>query len=354
MCNRIALAVVAAALASASPALALNQQKHYDVTLASCTRAGVPRAFCNRVATEVYNVDANEFDDLSAHSQIPEGVSACDAANASLWRVFWLGGQVRSSIIAVGNDGSTASADAVAQNLGRALHTLQDDCAHSGMSNPQHAWHSLSDVCRGTTESPDVQTPAFSCAASETDAVFSAFVDVLHDGGADFASLGSVSTDDDNHWPAYTDVCDFLGSAGDWKGTDTRWDLNVVRPALTDRLVSGLYGADSSQFAYLCTGASNGVVPQYSYDNRDTSGGAQSCLKIHAFCLGKADGVAADAEPPPYEANDVPADPTPAPAPDASVHGGCSVGGASSPSSAALPLALLLVSFLLLRRRDVI
>jgi len=351
---RIQAALAVAALASASsPALALNQSKHYDITLASCTHAGVPSSFCKRVATEVYDVDANEFDDLSAHSQIPDGVTACDAANASLWRVFWLGGQVRAAVIAVGSDGSRASADAVAQHLGRALHTVQDDCAHSGMSNPQHAWHSLADVCRGTTESPDVQTPAFACASNETDAIFSAFVDVLHDGGADFASLGNVETDDDKHWPAYSDVCDFLGSAGDWKGTDTRWDLKVVRPALTDRLVRGMYGADASQFAYVCTTSSNNVVPQYSYDNRDTSGGAQSCLKIHTFCLGKADGVAADAEPPPYETDDVARD-APAPAMDASVHGGCSVGGSSSSSSAAVPFALLLVSLLLLRRRDVL
>jgi hypothetical protein len=351
---RIQTALVAAALLTASAsAHALNQSKHYDVTLASCTHAGLPRAFCERVAVEVYNVDANEFNDLSAHSQVPAGSTACDAANDSLWRVFWLGGQVRASVIAVGNDGSRRSADAVAQNLGRALHTLQDDCAHSGMPNPQHAWHSLSDVCRGTTESPDVNPAAFACASNETDAVFSAFIDVLHDGGADFASFGNIETDNDKHWPAYTDVCDFLGSAGDWQGSDGRWDLRVVRPALTDRLVRGMYGADSSQFQFVCTSGSDNVVPQYSYDNRDTSGGAQSCLKIHAFCLGKADGVAADAEAPPYETDaTTTADPTPAPT--AGVHGGCSMNGDAPASSAAAPLGLLIAAFLLLRRKGAI
>ncbi|HEX8952733.1 MAG TPA: MYXO-CTERM sorting domain-containing protein [Polyangia bacterium] len=337
------------ALLSASTAHALNQSKHFDVTVASCTHAGLPSAFCNRVGAEVYDVDANEFNDLSAHSQIPVGTTACDAANASLWREFWLGGQVRASILAVGYQPSASANGQLAQQLGRALHTVQDNCAHSGMPNPQHAWHSLSDVCRGTTESPDVQTPAYGCAANETDAIFSAFVDVLHDGGADFASLTSVD-DEEKHWPAYGDVCSFLGSAGDWDGEDRRWDGDVVRAALTDRFVRALNGADSSQFAYVCTGYDNGVERAYSDSTRDTSGGAQSCVKIHAFCLGKADGAAPNAEPPPYEAND----PAPTPATAASMHGGCSAAPGAPTSSAATPLALLIVAFLLLRRRDVV
>jgi len=349
---RFHFALLAGALLSASTAHALNQSKHFDVTVASCTRAGLPSAFCNRVATEVYNVDANEFDDLSAHSQIPDGATACDAANASLWRVFWLGEKVHSSLVTVGSHATRAANDALAQELGRALHTIQDDCAHSGMPNPQHAWHSLKDVCKGTTESPDVQTPAFACAAAETDAVFSAFVDVVHDGGATFSALATIDTDDDKHWPGYGDVCDFLGSAGDWDGQDRRWSLDVVRAALTDRFVRALYGADATQFAYLCTGSDNGVERAYSDADLDTSGGAQSCLSIHAFCLGKADGAAPDADPPPYEAND----PAPTPAPvDAGMHGGCSAAGptagATASSAAPLALVLALVGLALRRRR---
>ncbi len=348
MRTRIALAAI---VLSASTAHALNQSKHFDVTVASCTHAGLPSAFCNRVGAEVYDVDANEFNDLSAHSQIPVGTTACDAANASAWRMFWLGGQVRSSILAVGNQVSQNGLDGLAQQLGRALHTVQDNCAHSGMPNPQHAWHSLKDVCKGTSESPDVQTPAFGCAANESDAIFSAFIDVLHDGGADFASLAGTD-DTGKHWPAYTDVCNFLGSAGDWDGEDRRWDLDVVRTALTDRFVRALNGADPSQFAYLCTGYDDGVERAYSDPNLDTSGGAQSCVTMHAFCLGKADGVAPDAEPPPYEAND----PAPTPATGASMHGGCSVAGpgaaATATSASALaPLALAFVLAALRRRR---
>ena len=344
---RIQGTLIIGALLSASTAHALNQSKHFDVTVASCTHAGLPAAFCNRVGAEVYDVDANEFNDLSAHSQIPVGATACDAANASLWRVFWLGGQVRGSIIAVGRKPNKQGTDGLAQQLGRALHTIQDNCAHSGMPNPQHAWHSIKDTCKGTNESPDTQTPAFACAAVETDAVFSAFVDVLHDGGATFSSLGNVDGGDKD-WPAYTDVCSFLGSAGDWDGQDRRWELGVVRQALTDRFVRALYGADASQFAYLCTGNDDSVERLYSDADLDTSGGAQSCLSVHAFCLGKADGVAPNAEPPPYEAND----PAPTPATEAGMQGGCSAAGPSAPATASLaPLALALAALGLRRRR---
>jgi uncharacterized protein (TIGR03382 family) len=348
---RIQLALVLTVLTGASTAHALNQSKHFDVTLASCASAGLPDAFCERVATEVYNVDAHEFNDLSAHSQIPDGSTACDAANTSLWRVFWLGGQVRAALANVAAHASVAANDAIAQNLGRALHTVQDNCAHSGMPNPQHAWHSLSDVCRGTVESPDVNPAAFACASNETDAIFSAFVDVVNDQHTRFADLTRITTDNDTHWPAYSDVCDFLGSAGDWNGQDRRWDNAVVRPALTDRLVRALYGADASQFARVCTGADNGVVAAYSDADHDTSGGAQSCIKIHTFCLGKAD-AAADAEPPPYEP--MPAAPVSSAATttNGQVTGGCSAGGSGSPDAAA-PLAFVLVAAALLfsRRR---
>ncbi|MCU1278294.1 MAG: hypothetical protein JWM53_1840 [bacterium] len=349
---RIEFTLALGALLTASTAHALNQSKHFDVTVQSCSAAGLPKAFCQRVGTEVYNVDANEFNDLSAHSQVPSGSTACDAANASLWRVFWLGGQLRGAVVAAGYSPSKAKHDTVAQHLGRALHTVQDNCAHSGMPNPQHAWHSLSDVCRGTVESPDVQPAAFSCARSETDAVFSAFIDVLHDNGGSFAQLANVTTDNDKHWPAYGDVCDFLGSAGDWSGSDNRWDNRVVRPAITSNLVSALFGADSSQFARVCTGAGDGVVPQYSDGTFDTSGGGQSCVKIHAFCLGKADG-AATSEPPPYETDVQSETPTDAPAAtSADVTGGCAVGGDQPLSGAALLAgALLLLAMRTLRRR---
>jgi MYXO-CTERM domain-containing protein len=331
---RTQVALVLGALAIGSTAHALNQSKHQEIAVASCTAAGMPSAFCNRVGVEVYNVDANEFNDLSAHSQIPDGSGACDAANASLWRVFWLGTQVRGVTLSVGYQPSKDGHTQLAQHIGRALHTIQDNCAHHGMPNPQHAWHSLKDVCQGTTESPDLVPDAFNCARVETDAVFEAFIEVLHDNGGDFAQLADVSDEDDTHWPAYGDVCDFLGSAGTWDGQDRRWDNSVVRPALTAQLVAAIGGADSSQFARVCSSDAD-VLPQYSDGVLDTSGGAQSCIKIHTFCLGKAD-QAANAEPPPWET-------APAPTHAAAMHGGCSVAGVAAPSSS--PTAALLLVF---------
>jgi hypothetical protein len=342
------LTIALGALLSASTAHALNQSKHFDVTVQSCSSAGLPKAFCQRVGVEVYNVDANEFNDLSAHSQIPDGSTACDAANSSLWRVFWLGEQLRGATVAAGYSPSEAQHNAIAQHLGRALHTVQDNCAHHGMPNPQHAWHSLSDTCQGTTESPDVQPAAFSCARNETDTVFSAFIDVLHDNGGDFAQLGNITDEDDKHWPTYGDVCDFLGSASDWNGEDHRWDMNVMRPAITAHLVAALNGADDSQFTRVCSGANDGVVPLYSDNDHDTSDGPQSCLKIHAFCLGKADGDAVDSQPPPYETDVTGEMPAAAPATTAGVTGGCDVGGDEPLSAGALFIA---AAALLLARR---
>lgn len=327
-------ALVVGALTIASSAHALNQSKHQEIAVASCTAAGLPSAFCKRVGVEVYNVDANEFNDLSAHSQIPDGATACDAANNSLWRAFWLGEQIRAVTIAVGYAPSHDKDTALAQHLGRALHTIQDNCAHHGMPNPQHAWHSLKDVCKGTKESPDIVPAAFECARTETDAVFGALIDVLHDSGGDFAQLADVSTEDDTHWPAYGDVCAFLGSAGSWDGQDRRWNNDVVRPALTANLVAAIGGAAESQFTRVCTSWNDDVSNNYSDRDLDTSGGAQSCVKIHTFCLGKADGAVA--EPPPWETA---ATPMTKPA----VHSGCSVAPGAAPSASSPLAALLLV-----------
>jgi uncharacterized protein (TIGR03382 family) len=318
-----------------SSASALNQSKHRDTSVAACRAAGLPKAFCLRVGVETYNVDANEFNDLSAHSQIPDGSTACDAANNSSWRVFWLGSQLRAATIGAGYSPSRALHNQIAQHMGRALHTIQDNCAHSGMPNPQHAWHSLSDVCQGTTESPDVNPAAYTCAAEESAALFSAFIDVLHDYGGETSQLSNITSEDDTHYPAYGDVCDFLGSADQWDGSDRRWDNNIMRPMLTAQLLAGLGGASDSQWQRVCTTWENDVAASYSDPDFDTSGGPQSCIKIHAFCLGKAD-AASNAVAPPWE---------PEPAPSATVQGGCSAAGGHGDGSPAA--ALLLVAVLL-------
>jgi MYXO-CTERM domain-containing protein len=285
------------------------------------------------VGSEVYNVDAYEFDDLSAHSQIPDGKSACDAGNDSVYRESWLGAEIRSGLANVAISPSEEGAAQVAVALGRALHTIQDNCAHHGMPNPQHAWHSLSDSCFGTSESPDLVPAAFNCAAAETDAVFAAFHGTVDEYGVGYADLDRADSAY-THWPSHGDVCAFLGSAGGWDGVDRRWNNAVMSPALRDQLVRSITSDDAG----LTDVCANGSIEALTSDPElDTSGGAMSCLKIHAFCLGKADS--AD-EAPPWETE---------PAMDAPPSG-CSVGG-RAPLGAPALLALALAALLVRRRR---
>src|SRR5205823_6276616 len=134
-------------LAMTGSAYALKPGAHADLATKSCTAAGLPHDFCARVATEDYDTDSHEWTDLSAHAQIDDGMTACDAADAAAARAWGLGRDLRTLL--------QTDAGAAATALGRALHTIQDDCAHHGMPNPQHAWFSLEDFCEGTALSPD-------------------------------------------------------------------------------------------------------------------------------------------------------------------------------------------------------
>jgi MYXO-CTERM domain-containing protein len=136
-------------------------------------------------------------------------------------------------------------------------------------------------------------------------------------------------------------VCGFLGLAADWDGTDGRWDNFVMEPAETAQLLAGLSGADDSAFQRVC-GNGPDVERNYSDPDFDTSGGAQSCLLVHGFCLGKADSLAAD-QPPPWETD----------ATTSVTTGGCSIaldGGAAGAWPAGM-LLLFLASFARRRRR---
>jgi len=320
-------------LVSSSSAFALNQSKHYDITVASCTSAGLPQAFCARAGAEDYDVDANEWNDLAAHSQIPDGSDACTAADASVWRAFWFGGQIRAAV-------STANNDQLAQHVGRVLHLLQDQCAHAGMPNPQHAWHSLSDTCRSTTESPDVQPAAYTCARAETDTLFASLYDLLSRSHVRISSLGNVSYQTKS-WPAQHDVCNFLASASTWDGKDRRWDPKVVRPAMAAQLQAGLSGLPASRYVHPCRTAAD-VLPRMSDPVLYTGGGAQSCLPVHVYCLGKADEDATP-QPPPWE-TDSGDEPVPAT--------GCMFGGGAPPPVPSVLAILIALALRTARRRS--
>ena len=298
---------------SAGAAHALNQAEHQQLAHDGCVAHGLPDRFCRQVGVEAYNVDHYEWDDPSAHAQMADDGTACDGANASMARELSLGQEIRRRIENLAYSPSRSENDALARAIGRALHTVQDNCAHAGMPNVQHAWASMSDTCDGTSISPDVQPEAIDCARSATDVVMGTVVDTMSDWGLEKSSLAQTDVGG-THWPSYGDVCSFLGEAGTWNGGDRHWDNSIVDPALR----SVLTWAITSDNAYawdVCYDAPDGIVVSLANDV-DVSGGPPSCVKISVFCLGKADG--ASEAPPPWEADDVV---------DASTAGGCQASG---------------------------
>ena len=339
---------MAMVVGAASQAHALKPSSHADIAKASCTAAGLPRDFCTRIATEDYNTDGREWDDLRAHAQIDDGETACTAADRTAQRVYELGGELRTQLEKVVRTRSDDDVGLTASAVGRALHTIQDNCAHHGMPNPQHAWASLSDFCDGTTLSPDIQDDAMACARHETDALMVAVAAAVEQ--ADAASLlGSASCPPlpdtsgdsnptmrevcrDRFLPGPIDGCEFLGRAKDWDGTDRRWENRVVVPALRDAFVAGLAGASAP--GAICGGDERVLSPAVSDPVLDVSAGAPTCVRANILCLGKAD----DQTENPFADDDV----------EANTAGGCSTTGTDT---ASLPLALALAVMLGRRQR---
>jgi hypothetical protein len=306
--NKSRLVVGAMFFVYAAPAYALNQTVHYQISYDSCMARGAPEAFCDQVATAAHNVDNAEFNILAAHSQMENGQTACDGADAAIWRGFWFGQQIRHTVGAVVYDNSTEHITTLAQFVGRTLHLVQDNCAHSGMPNPQHAWKSLDDVCHGTMESPDLVPDAAVCAREETDAVLDAVFASIEDWGADKSALSNIE-DHGNALTSYMDACNYLGSASEWDGVDRRWDNTIVRPLMRSEIVSAI-ASDDAQHVRVCDTTTDGVLVGYDADV-DVSNGPNKCALISAVCLGKADG-------------DIPPQPDSVPPPED--HAGCDAG----------------------------
>ena len=298
----LAIAVIAAA---AGPAHALKPADHASITYAACVATGLPRDFCTRTATEDYNTDAREWDDLAAHAQIDGDQTACAGADAAAARVYQLGGALRSALAAVHTAGGDANVAATASALGRALHTLQDNCAHHGMPNPQHAWFSLSDFCDGTELSPDIQDDALACARTETAAAMAIAAQLIRGAGSNVVgwldarscppspSSGHNSTTppsvcQSRFLPGPIDGCSFLGEAHAWDGIDRTWKNPVVITALRGGLQAGATGAAAP--GPTCRGGDETVLsPAVSQPIVDVSAGPASCVRASVFCLGKAD-----------------------------------------------------------------
>jgi MYXO-CTERM domain-containing protein len=294
------------ALGISAPAFALKPGSHADVAQASCQSAGLPKDLCTRIATEDYDTDEREWDDPSAHAQIDDNQTACEAADQTALRVWQLGSDLRTDLAAFAATSDDDHAASIASSIGRALHTVQDDCAHHGMPNPQHAWFSLGDFCEGTATGPDVQDDAVSCARTESNALMRTAAAAIQRAG--FASrLGAVSCPGlvchGRYLPGPIDACEFLSRASDWDGIDRTWNDAVVGPALQAAFSAGLAGRAAP--SAMCRGNESVLSNARSESIVDISGGATSCLKAHVLCLGKADDAEnpfADDPPPPADA----------------------------------------------------
>ena len=293
-------------------AAALDQAKHRDISANSCKSAGLDEEFCDHIGAAAYNVDSAEWSTLAAHAQPEAGQSLCDAANTAEARVSSLGSEISSALKL---PPSADRANTLADAMGRALHTLQDNCAHKGVSNPQHGWLSLSDSCQGTKSSPDVQSDSVACAKTETEAVMNQFADALYYAGVGNGELNQV----DHlftHWPSRGGVCEFLSGADTWDGTDNRWNNALIAPGLRQAFVDGL--AEQGPAVDFCSYSGSELANPNPQASVNVSGGAQWCLKLNTFCIGKAD--APDEAPPWVD----PAEATPAPSSSDS-GGGCSL-----------------------------
>lgn len=326
------LLLLASLVAAPTSAFALEQSDHQAFSEDACTAAGLPEDFCERVGTEAYNVDHYEWSHAEAHAQIGEGAigTACTAANAALERVRMLGADIQTSLFALSSSPSNELATHIATQLGRALHTIQDDCAHKGMPNDQHAWASLEDSCTGSKTSPDIAPEALSCARTETAAVMSAFVDEVHAAGVPDSSLDGIA-EGWTHWPSSSEVCSFLDQANHWDGADHRWESSVVVPWLRDQLVHAIT-ADDSSLGDACAAGVN-LQAIHPAARRDVTTKPTWCLKLDVYCVGKADGAE---QAPPWE------DP-----PAVTSSGGCATG--SGDASTVMILVILGLGY---RRRS--
>lgn len=345
--RQTALSAIALVALVAGPAHALKPGEHASITYNACVATGLPTDFCTRTATEDYDTDSREWDTLAAHAQIDGDQTACAGADAATARVFRLGSDLRASLAAVHAAGGERNVTATASALGRAMHTIQDNCAHHGMPNPQHAWFSISDFCDGTALSPDVQDDALVCARTETAAAMTVAAQVIRAAGSnvegwlaasscpespssDHNNSGPPSVCQNRFLPGPIDACSFLAEAKDWDGIDRTWNNAVVIAALRGAFHAGATGATAPRA--VCDGDETILSAAVSAPVVDIAAGPSSCVRAKVFCLGKADDAgenpfADDAEP-------------------IATDGGCAAGGNRSGM-----LGLLLVGLALALRR---
>jgi hypothetical protein len=336
MRSLLTLAVLAGVLAAGpAPALAFSQSTHRTTTYRLCVEAGLPDSFCDRVGLEAANVDGSEWDDAAAHGQMVVGWSTCQSADAVVARLVRLHDSFRTTIdtLAATPPGRWYKygdlSATIARELGRALHTLQDNRAHQGMPNPEHAWFSLGDQCGGPLRSPDSDAAALEEARRVTRNVLGQMAAVVRSAGVErvlaeyscepqSSESGGTAACGSNASPLPWDACGFLAEAEHWDGVDRRWNIAATEPSFLEAFLNGLA-------VELCADPEIDAPPLADVD---VSRGTPSCPAIHVLCLGHADG------------QELAVDDSAAPAADT----GCSVAGVAGSDGGVALFALLLMA----------
>lgn len=272
-----------AILVAAQPAWALQPGKHRDLAETACAGVGLPAAFCHRMGKAAFETDYREWTDLSAHAQRELGDDRCTAADAALARVDRLAREAVAKTRA-----GDFEAGAVA--LGRAVHTLQDECAHHGMTNQEHAYYSLTQACTDADVSPDVQPAAIACADTRTREAFALVAPAL--AGTRWDYVDSICQDFENRdtcgtasLPAPWTACAFLAEHADWDGADSRWNGELVGTSLMSGFAAALAGEPAERS--VCAGDASAIDPmpaRPTVADRDAG-----CMLIDFACLGKVD-----------------------------------------------------------------
>jgi hypothetical protein len=292
------LALAVFSLLVSGRANALGTADHRDVTSDACTEAGLSWSFCERASIAAYNVDALEFSAPEAHSMSAVGQGLCEAADATADRLGELGSDFDAELEAMAADGSSYHAAALADTLGRAMHTIQDNCAHQGQADPEHAWASRSDLCLSTDLSPDVQDGALGCAEQQSDLVMTAVastvaargVERLLDGACPDTYIddrtgqnpcGSFQT------PRMREACTFLRTASSWDGRDVRWEVARVAPILAAAFIDAATGAGTSAESVCARGDIGSAFPAPPTDLSTIP----DCGAIDLICIGSADAA---------------------------------------------------------------
>jgi hypothetical protein len=263
----------------------LKTDEHQRTTSYLCLDAGLSQAFCARLAAEAFNVDRIEWNNLEAHAMNSGSQTLCDAAASTQARLRRRGGEIHALLAQ--HTLQPADMDALASSLGRALHTIQDNCAHEGMTNPQHSWYSNRGWCLSDGEDPDEQASAIQCARDETWTVMLAFVQAVKNAHYQVAAIGSSSSLGTAN-PDRDQVCSFLREWQNFDGRDHRWDNAVTIPAFRSTFIEKFTtGAD---VADVCQGLQpvDGHSPIAIHTPRARVAVSDPlCFTTKAYCLGE-------------------------------------------------------------------